>query len=111
MDLGTGLFVAVRAFDSLRRDLRRSNAFTASTIMNNQKYTKLEAVLPEPSTSSTKNVQKGNPVEWSRFVVFFLVGLIRIIFIELSGYGHDPKEYGQHWNFFITLAFIEVNSI
>lgn len=29
MDLGTGLFVAVRALDSLRRDLRKVNFFQA----------------------------------------------------------------------------------
>jgi uncharacterized membrane protein len=94
VDLGTGLFVSIRALDSLRRDLRRLNVSTGNA-------------LP---VSKEKIAKKSRRFEWSRFLAFFVVGVARVAFVELSDYGQDPKEYGTHWNFFITLAFIEVSA-
>lgn len=37
-----------------------------------------------------------------------ILGLGRFLFVEYSGYQKHVTEYGVHWNFFITLAFIRL---
>lgn len=96
MDMGTGLFVAVRALDSLRRDLRRSNAFDSAK---------------KASRQVKQQTKESNGFQVPRFLPLLLIGLARVAFVEFSGYYQDPTEYGTHWNFFISLALIEVSTI
>lgn len=109
MDLGTGLFVAVRALDSLRRDLRRTNAFRTERQITKQRSPLFNDKPPKRPTKQTQDEQQQKGFQVPRFLPLLLIGLARVAFVVFSGYYQDPTEYGTHWNFFITLALIEVN--
>ncbi|CAD5212451.1 unnamed protein product [Bursaphelenchus okinawaensis] len=77
MDVGTGLFIALRALHDAR---------------------------PNKPPSFGKKIVGRTP----NFVLFGVVGIARSIFIAVSGYYQDMMEYGKHWNFFLTLLFVEI---
>jgi hypothetical protein len=39
----------------------------------------------------------------------WILGMIRTIFISVTGFHVHEAEYGVHWNFFFTLAFVRVS--
>lgn len=41
-------------------------------------------------------------------VLFLILGLMRVTIIKAVGYHEHITEYGAHWNFFFTLAFIKI---
>lgn len=98
MDLGTGVFVAVKGLDTLRRDLRRANVF----------QTQPPTTIPNQLNDSKSKTKKSESTRIPRFLPLLVIGLARAAFVQFSGYYQDPLEYGTHWNFFITLAIIEV---
>ncbi|KAI6242613.1 hypothetical protein M3Y99_00165700 [Aphelenchoides fujianensis] len=53
--------------------------------------------------------KKAKEGRWPRFLIFLLIGGARSLFIAVSGYFQDPIEYGTHWNFFLTLAVLQVS--
>jgi phosphatidylinositol glycan class W len=97
MDLGTGIFVAVKGLDTLRRDLRDTNVFQSKT----------PTTKPHQTYSGKRKSSKSNFFV-PRFLPLLVIGLARAIFVLKTGYYQDPTEYGLHWNFFITLAIVEV---
>ena len=50
------------------------------------------------SSSSTKSFRQSWPI--------LLLGLARTILTKLADYPEHISEYGKHWNFFFTLAFV-----
>ena len=86
MDLGTGLFAAIHAHSLLRRD--------------------------EQHRARNKNAQTQDlpSARISQIVLLAAIGLLRVGFIAISGYAQDIAEYGEHWNFFLTLAAMQVSS-
>ncbi|XP_065577262.1 uncharacterized protein LOC136038147 isoform X2 [Artemia franciscana] len=40
--------------------------------------------------------------------ILFVFGFLRSAFILSSGYPYDVKEYGIHWNFFLTLGCVKI---
>ena len=49
-----------------------------------------------------------NNYRYSKVFPLALLGLIRLIMIELSNYPQHASEYGIHWNFFLTLSCLPV---
>jgi len=43
-------------------------------------------------------------------IPLLVLGLFRLLTITLSGYHKHVSEYGVHWNFFFTLAFVKIFS-
>ncbi|KAA3670821.1 phosphatidylinositol glycan, class W [Paragonimus westermani] len=41
----------------------------------------------------------------------FILGIIRICAVSLLDYPQPPTEYGLHWNFFFTIAFVRLLSV
>ncbi len=41
------------------------------------------------------------------FPIIF-IGILRLISVKATGYQEHETEYGVHWNFFFTLAFVKV---
>lgn len=114
MDLGTGLFVAIKGLDTLRRDLRHANVFQSEhpTTIPNQLYNRANnrSESRKQAPSQLRNVDVPQRFNIPRFLPLLVIGLARAVFIEFTGYYQDPIEYGTHWNFFITLAVIEASS-
>ncbi|KAK2712093.1 hypothetical protein QYM36_010947 [Artemia franciscana] len=40
--------------------------------------------------------------------ILLVFGFLRLTFILLMGYPYDVKEYGTHWNFFLTLGCVKI---
>lgn len=108
MDLGTGLFVAIKAFEVLRRDLQKSSQTERPTTIPNQLYSDDRSPKRIPKKVKIKHVESARKSRIPRFLPLLLIGLARAAFVEYSGYYQNPLEYGTHWNFFITLAVIEL---
>eukprot|EP01121_Diplochlamys_sp_Union-15-3_P009591 TRINITY_DN2614_c0_g1_i4.p1 TRINITY_DN2614_c0_g1~~TRINITY_DN2614_c0_g1_i4.p1 ORF type:complete len:316 (+),score=12.72 TRINITY_DN2614_c0_g1_i4:401-1348(+) len=77
MDIGVGSFIISFAMVSnIARDSHSSNRFASLLI-------------------AVKNI---TPV--------FIFGIIRLILVKSTNYHEHVTEYGVHWNFFFTLAFV-----
>ena len=53
--------------------------------------------------SASKMLKKIGPL--------FVLGLLRVVSVKLSGYHEHVTEYGVHWNFFFTLALVKFLSV
>ena len=47
---------------------------------------------------------------WSKTFPILLLGVLRLVAVKLSNYHEHVTEYGIHWNFFFTLAFVKIAS-
>ena len=56
--------------------------------------------IPEIPRSASQLARSSLPL--------ILLGLIRLVTVKGSGYQEHVSEYGVHWNFFFTLAFISL---
>lgn len=86
MDTGVGLFVIANALVAPEaRDFgERSKDCLARTLARNSK-------------ACVKNCAP-----------LLILGLGRFLAVEYSGYQRHVSEYGVHWNFFVTLAFVKM---
>ncbi|XP_044020398.1 GPI-anchored wall transfer protein 1-like [Aphidius gifuensis] len=87
MDTGVGFFIISNALVS-----QESRAY------NNERP---KWSIFKKFSENTKNCTKN-----SAFLL--LLGFGRFIAVEFSGYQRHITEYGIHWNFFITLAFVKI---
>lgn len=87
MDTGVGLFII-------------ANALVApNTRISNQ----------QPKATSFLRKFNENVIECTKnSAILLLLGLGRFIAVEYTGYQQHITEYGVHWNFFVTLAFVKI---
>lgn len=59
------------------------------------------------SSSSTTKIK---PPKFRQWLVFIGLGLLRLVTHKNVEYQEHVSEYGLHWNFYFTLAFISISS-
>lgn len=64
------------------------------------------AIVVKSSSLMVKNLQK----TLMESTVFLVLGVLRYLLIQRLNYQKHVTEYGTHWNFFVTLAFVKVLS-
>ncbi|XP_008543978.1 uncharacterized protein LOC103568786 [Microplitis demolitor] len=90
MDTGVGLFIIANAIVSPQtKDFRNIN--------NSNKQIKLIRKFALNAKKCTKDTAP-----------LLILGIGRIIAVEYSNYHNHVSEYGVHWNFFLTLAFVKI---
>uniref|UniRef100_A0A914DPW6 Uncharacterized protein n=1 Tax=Acrobeloides nanus TaxID=290746 RepID=A0A914DPW6_9BILA len=67
-----------------------------------------EHLLAHRPQKSKSNLIKASPVYIPSFAILLAIGFIRELFVHIFDYGHSTTEYGEHWNFFITLGFLKL---
>uniref|UniRef100_A0A914QHG8 GPI-anchored wall transfer protein 1 n=1 Tax=Panagrolaimus davidi TaxID=227884 RepID=A0A914QHG8_9BILA len=65
-------------------------------------------ITHRPQKSSKANRSKQTPMYLSTFVILLGIGFLRELFAHIFHYNHSTIEYGEHWNFFITLGFLKL---
>lgn len=64
------------------------------------------AIVVKTSSLIVLNIQK----TLKESTVFLVLGVLRYLLIQRLNYQRHVTEYGTHWNFFVTLAFVKVLS-
>lgn len=85
MDIGVGLFMM--AHGTTAPEARYKNASSAGL----RSYVKMLVL-------TVRNV-----------LPLFVLGMLRLLAVKSTGYQEHVTEYGVHWNFFFTVAFVRVS--
>jgi len=84
MDLGVGCIVASMGLSSAKRFSRSGSAIAQKSVCSRLcDNFRVSAIL-------------------------LVIGVLRLLLMQSSGLGHDPTEYGVHWNFFFTLSALYI---
>uniref|UniRef100_A0AC34FAI8 Phosphatidylinositol-glycan biosynthesis class W protein n=1 Tax=Panagrolaimus sp. ES5 TaxID=591445 RepID=A0AC34FAI8_9BILA len=65
-------------------------------------------ITHRPQKSAKLNRSKQTPSYLSTFVILLGIGFVKELFAHIFKYSHSTIEYGEHWNFFITLGFLKL---
>ncbi|XP_044587156.1 GPI-anchored wall transfer protein 1-like [Cotesia glomerata] len=92
MDAGVGMFIIANAIVS-----PQTKDFTSNNSNNSNKHLR---VIRKFALNAKKCTKDTAPL--------LILGIGRILAVEYSDYQKHVSEYGVHWNFFLTLAFVKI---